>query len=155
MDAVILDDEIAPALAAAPIGFELSADVLPAMRAARGEMFGAVPLSDAVERTDHVVSDDPHVVVRVHRPRGVEGPLPCVFSIHGGGWDRDGRARGGHWGRASRAGAEPEPDSIGADQSSAWSSFAPRRSFRPRIQYDCGNTSHVASFLAGYNAEDR
>ena len=86
MDAVILDDEIAPALAAAPIGFELSADVLPAMRAARGEMFGGVPLSDAVERTDHVVSDDPHVVVRVHRPRGVEGPLPCVYSIHGGGY---------------------------------------------------------------------
>ena len=41
MDAVILDDEIAPALAAAPVGFELSADVLPAMRAARGEMFAA------------------------------------------------------------------------------------------------------------------
>ncbi|MCB0994563.1 MAG: alpha/beta hydrolase [Acidimicrobiales bacterium] len=43
-------------------------------------------LSDAVERTDHVVSEDPHVVVRVHRPKGVEGPLPCVYSIHGGGY---------------------------------------------------------------------
>ena len=86
MDAVILDDEIAPALAAAPFGFELSADVLPAMRGARGEMFAGVPLSDAVERTDHVVSDDPHVVVRVHRPKGVDGPLPCVYSIHGGGY---------------------------------------------------------------------
>jgi len=86
MDAVILDAEIEPALAAAPFGFELSADVLPAMRAARGEMFAAIELSDAVERTDHVVSDDPHVVVRVHRPKGIDGPLPCVYSIHGGGY---------------------------------------------------------------------
>ena len=86
MDAVILDDEIAPALAAAPVGFELSVDVLPAMRAARGEMFAAIELSDAVERSDHVVSEDPRVVVRVHRPKGVDGPLPCVYSIHGGGY---------------------------------------------------------------------
>jgi acetyl esterase/lipase len=86
MDAVILDDEIAPALAAAPVGFTLSADVLPAMRAARGEMFAALELSDVVERTDHVVSDDPSVVVRLHRPKGIDGPLPCVYSIHGGGY---------------------------------------------------------------------
>jgi acetyl esterase/lipase len=86
MDAVILDDEIAPALAAAPIGFELSVDALPAMRAARCEMFAALELSGAVERTDHVVSDDPEVVVRVHRPKGIDDPLPCVYSIHGGGY---------------------------------------------------------------------
>ncbi len=86
MDAVILDAEIAPALAAAPVGFELSVDALPAMRAARGELFAGVPLSDAVERTDHVVGDEPRVVVRVHRPKGVEGALPCVYSIHGGGY---------------------------------------------------------------------
>ena len=50
-------------------------------------MFGPPPeLSDAVERTDHVVSEDPHVVVRVHRPKGVEGALPCFYSIHGGGY---------------------------------------------------------------------
>lgn len=86
MDVVIIDDEIAPALAAAPIGFELSVDALPAMRAARGEMFAGVPLSDGVERIDHVVSEDPRVVVRVHRPKGIDGPLPCVYSIHGGGY---------------------------------------------------------------------
>jgi acetyl esterase/lipase len=86
MDAVIIDDEIAPELEAAFMGFELSADVLPAMRGARGEMFAGVQLSDEVERTDHVVSDDPHVVVRVHRPKGVDVPLPCVYSIHGGGY---------------------------------------------------------------------
>ena len=86
MDAVIIDDEIAPALAAAPVGFELSAEALPAMRAARGELFAGVALSDAVARSDHVVSDDPRVVVRVHRPKGVDGPLPCNYSIHGGGY---------------------------------------------------------------------
>jgi acetyl esterase/lipase len=86
MDVVIIDDEIAPALAAAPIGFELSVDALPAMRATRGEMFAGVPLSDGVERTDHVVREDPRVVVRVHRPKGIDGPLPCVYSIHGGGY---------------------------------------------------------------------
>lgn len=47
---------------------------------------GPVELSDAVERTDHVVSADPHVVVRVHRPIGVDGPLQALYSIHGGGY---------------------------------------------------------------------
>jgi acetyl esterase/lipase len=86
MDAVILDAEIAPVLDAFPVAFALSVDGLPAMRSTRSEMFADIELSDAVERTDHVVSDDPRVVVRVHRPRGVDGPLPCVYSIHGGGY---------------------------------------------------------------------
>jgi acetyl esterase/lipase len=48
----------------------------------------AAPLSDEVERTDRLApaSDGHKVPVRVHRPRGVEGPLPCVYSIHGGGY---------------------------------------------------------------------
>jgi acetyl esterase/lipase len=49
----------------------------------------AVPLSDAVERTDHVVPGPPgapDITVRVHRPRGADGALPCVYSIHGGGY---------------------------------------------------------------------
>jgi acetyl esterase/lipase len=84
MDAVILDEEIAPLLELAP-AFQLSVDALPALRDVRNVAM-QVELSDAVERTDHVVSDDPHVVVRVHRPRAVSGPLPCVYSIHGGGY---------------------------------------------------------------------
>ncbi|MFI5041299.1 MAG: alpha/beta hydrolase [Acidimicrobiales bacterium] len=43
-------------------------------------------LSDAVERSDHVVAADPPVSVRVHRPRGADGPAPCVYSIHSGGY---------------------------------------------------------------------
>ncbi len=83
MDAVILDEEIVRLLELAP-AFQLSVDVLPAMR--DGTLAVQVELSDAVERTDHVVSGDPHVVVRVHRPKGVSGTLPCVYSIHGGGY---------------------------------------------------------------------
>jgi len=55
--------------------------------ALRGAGLGVpVELSDRVERTDHVVLDDPRVVVRVHRPRGVSGPLPAIVQIHGGGY---------------------------------------------------------------------
>jgi len=55
--------------------------------ALRGAGLGApVELSDRVERTDHVVVDDPRVVVRVHRPRGASGPLPAIVQIHGGGY---------------------------------------------------------------------
>jgi acetyl esterase/lipase len=44
------------------------------------------PLSDDVERADYVVSDDPYVVVRVHRPKNLAGPAACLYSIHGGGY---------------------------------------------------------------------
>jgi acetyl esterase/lipase len=42
--------------------------------------------SDRVERSEHVVPGEPDVTVRVHRPKGVGGALPCVYSIHGGGY---------------------------------------------------------------------
>ena len=84
MDAVVLDEEIVPLLELAPT-FQLSVEALPAMRDARNVAM-QVELSDVVERADHLVSDDPHVVVRVHRPKAVSDPLPCVYSIHGGGY---------------------------------------------------------------------
>jgi len=49
-------------------------------------LVGDLPLSDAVERHDHVISEDSNVIVRVHRPVGIPGPLPCLYSIHGGGY---------------------------------------------------------------------
>jgi acetyl esterase/lipase len=48
-----------------------------------------VQLSDDVERADHTVPGPdgaPDVVLRVHTPKGMTGPLPCVYSIHGGGY---------------------------------------------------------------------
>lgn len=43
-------------------------------------------LSDRVERTDHVLPGEPPVPVRVHRPKAASGALPCIYSIHGGGY---------------------------------------------------------------------
>jgi acetyl esterase/lipase len=87
MDEAVLDPELVPLAANAPV-LELSDEFIAAMRSAgQSSMFAAPPeLSDRVERTDHVVSEDPRVVVRVHRPKGVEGALPCLYSIHGGGY---------------------------------------------------------------------
>ena len=86
MDDIALDPEIAASLARAPEQPRLSAATLDAARAAREELFARLPRSEEVERVDHVVRDDPRLVVRVHRPKGISGPLPCVFSMHGGGY---------------------------------------------------------------------
>ena len=75
-----LDPEVAEAIKVLPFG-DLTADMLPALRA-RFEM----PVSDRVERTDHVVPGDPAVPVRVHRAKTATGAQPCVYSIHGGGY---------------------------------------------------------------------
>ncbi len=76
------------ALADAIPVFQFSDGGLAAMRAQQEEFFAAMapPLSDGVERSDHVVSTEPYVVVRVHRPKAVEAPAACLFSIHGGGY---------------------------------------------------------------------
>lgn len=63
---------------------DLTPDVITMLR--ETGLTPASELSDAVERTEHVVSTDPHVVVRVHRPVDIEGPLPALYSIHGGGY---------------------------------------------------------------------
>ena len=63
---------------------DLSLDVLPMVRDT--PVVEPPPLSDAVERTDHVVDEETGVFVRVHRPVGLDGPLPCLYSIHGGGY---------------------------------------------------------------------
>lgn len=61
----------------------ISDETLPAMR---NFTFPGPPLSGAVERTDVIISTDPPITVRVHRPNGVSGVLPCLYSIHGGGY---------------------------------------------------------------------
>ncbi len=78
----LLDPEIAPSIEHIPFD-DLTPEILATLR---GLMGGPLPLSDTVKRTDHVVPGDDAVPVRVHRPVGVEGPLPCVYSMHGGGY---------------------------------------------------------------------
>ena len=62
---------------------------LPKLRADRLIGSGDVPLSDAVTRTDRVVAGPdgaPDIRLRVHRRKGLEGDLPCIYWIHGGGY---------------------------------------------------------------------
>jgi acetyl esterase/lipase len=42
--------------------------------------------TDLVTRTDHLVPGDPPIPVRTHRAKAASGLLPCVISIHGGGF---------------------------------------------------------------------
>jgi acetyl esterase/lipase len=79
----LLDPEIAPFVEMLPF-FTMNEETVASVRA---QMDGlGAELSDAVERTDHVVPASSPVPVRVHRPVGVEGRLPCIFSMHGGGY---------------------------------------------------------------------
>ena len=84
----LLDPDIAKALAAFPLDL---GGLSPEMAKAIREAPTIVPeLTDLVERTDVVVpgleEGDPEVPLRVHRPKGLAGPLPCVYWMHGGGY---------------------------------------------------------------------
>jgi acetyl esterase/lipase len=84
--AALVDPDIVPLLAAFE-DFRVSPDNLTRMRSR--PLVPPAPLSDEVERVDHVVpgpDGGPDVVVRVHRPKDAKGLLPCVYSIHGGGY---------------------------------------------------------------------
>ena len=79
----LLDPDAATALANFPLDLgSLSDETLPQIRAAMAAL-PPLELSDRVSRVDHETPDG--VVVRLHRPVGVEGPLPCVYWMHGGG----------------------------------------------------------------------
>jgi acetyl esterase/lipase len=85
-----IDPAIAGILAELPtlLG-ELRAEDLPAIRSQRVTALAQVELSDAVERTDYTVPGPegaPDILLRVHRPKSLAGPLPCVYAIHGGGY---------------------------------------------------------------------
>jgi acetyl esterase/lipase len=65
------------------IGFgDLNEEVLTAVRSIDFDF----PVSDSLERSNHVVPGDPAVPVRVHRLQRTDGLLPCLYSIHGGGY---------------------------------------------------------------------
>ncbi len=87
----LMDPEIAEALANMPMMDGFAFDQLPAMREQRAGQIAIMQaqLSDRVERTDHLVpgaAGDPDVPIRVHRPVGATGDLPCVYFMHGGGY---------------------------------------------------------------------
>jgi acetyl esterase/lipase len=78
----LLDPELRPILG----GFELPPIDAEGITSIRNTPFPGLELSGAVVRTDHVVPGDPPVPVRVHRPAGVDGALPAIVTIHGGGY---------------------------------------------------------------------
>ncbi|HMF84294.1 MAG TPA: alpha/beta hydrolase [Acidimicrobiia bacterium] len=77
-----LDPEVAEAADLVPFD-DVTSEVLGTLRTVSAV---ETPLSDAVERTDSVAPGDPQVPLRVHRPKGLDGVLPCVYSMHGGGY---------------------------------------------------------------------
>jgi acetyl esterase/lipase len=79
----LLDPAIAALSDAMPIP-TITPEVLATLRST--PMVMPVELSDEVERTEHVVRADPRVTVRVHRRKDLAGALPCIYSIHGGGY---------------------------------------------------------------------
>jgi acetyl esterase/lipase len=79
---LVVDPEIAALIPAVGIG-TIDAETLPRVRSA--PPVAPPPLSDSVERQDHIVPGDPDVLIRVHRPVGIDGELPCLYSMHGGG----------------------------------------------------------------------
>ena len=75
-----LDPDVAAAVELVPFE-DVSADVLAPLR-----VRFSMPVSDRVERVDRELPGEPSVSVRVHRPKGLTGPLPGLYSIHGGGY---------------------------------------------------------------------
>ncbi len=85
----LLEPEIREALKGVPPMNGFAFDQLPAMREQRNAQVALIELSDAVERTTYTVpgrDGAPDVAVRVHRPRGASGDLPCLYFMHGGGY---------------------------------------------------------------------
>jgi acetyl esterase/lipase len=83
------DPQVRAAFDAAPAMGTIRASVLNKVRADRNLANQGVPLSDAVERTNVMVPGPdgaPEVRLRVHRPVGAEGELPCIYWVHGGGF---------------------------------------------------------------------
>lgn len=77
-----LDPRIAKVIAAAPPP-PLRPETLSMFRAAGNK---TSPPSPGVERRDYVIGRAHAVAVRVHRPAGAGSGLPCVYSMHGGGF---------------------------------------------------------------------
>jgi len=77
-----IDPRIAEALASSSLP-PLRAGTLSTYRAGGSKPSAPSP---GVERREYVIAPDRAVVIRVHRPVGAEGGLPCVYSMHGGGY---------------------------------------------------------------------
>jgi acetyl esterase/lipase len=83
----LLGTEFAATAEAFP-DFVVDADNLGVIRAAMVELANSVPATGAaasVDISDHTVPGS-EAWVRVYRPAGLDGPLPGLYSMHGGGY---------------------------------------------------------------------
>lgn len=78
-----LDPQIAKAVSSKPAE-PVRAETLSMMRAASNKPLA--PPSPRTERRDHIIDREHAVAIRVYRPAGAEGVLPCVYSMRGGGY---------------------------------------------------------------------
>ncbi len=85
----VIDPEIAEVLRSQPPRVPISAENLKKVRDERALLLQDVQLSDDVERRDYTIpgpDGSPDVIVRVHKPKNQDDPLPCVYWMHGGGY---------------------------------------------------------------------
>ena len=84
----LIDPEVAELLRSMPRFGAFTHEQLPKMRELRRAEVAAYRLSDAVERTTSWCRAGRRTRpgVRVHRPKGREGPLPTIYFMHGGGY---------------------------------------------------------------------
>ncbi len=83
------DPEIRAVIEAGPRLGTVDARTLPKVRADRLLLNESVPLSEQVTRTDITVPGPlgaPDLRLRIHRRNGLEGDVPAMFWIHGGGY---------------------------------------------------------------------
>src|ERR1700690_4323724 len=78
-----LDPRIAEIISSEPSG-QVVAETFSAMRVSTRKP--SPPPKPDIERRDYTVEEEPAITIRVHRPDGAEGALPCVYSMHGGGY---------------------------------------------------------------------
>jgi acetyl esterase/lipase len=83
MGAPPVDPGVQKDLDSIPAALQLTAESLPAARSARPP---GPQISGEVEHSDLTIPGDPAVRLRIHRRRTATGVLPCIFSIHGGGY---------------------------------------------------------------------
>ncbi len=83
------DPAVRAAIEAGPPVATVRAANLEKLRRIGAEANARQTLSDAVQRTDVVVAGPtgaPDIRLRIHRPVHANGPLPCLYWCHGGGY---------------------------------------------------------------------
>lgn len=84
----LVDPELRPLIEALP-PVTLTEELLPLVRAAAAPLPPQPDVSESVGVDTHAVpgpAGAPDVQLSVYRPLAAQGPLPCIFHIHGGGY---------------------------------------------------------------------